>query len=105
MTDEVLDVVWPLGGRELATSTVIESTDMAGSARRIGFAWDLLFRGDRMWTLIQSELGRLWPDAVFVGPEEFGNIHDRAGDDISNERLTLAIREHKVSAVIVGVGA
>jgi hypothetical protein len=104
MAEAVSDVVWPLGNRQAGTSVVKQVRAQVGDAR-VGFAWDLLFHGDRMWDLIQAELTRRWPDITFVGPDEFGNFHDKTIDDVSNATLTERMRAHEISAAIIGVGA
>jgi hypothetical protein len=104
MPEEITNVLWPSGSRAAANATVARSSGgLAGS--RVGFAWDQLFHGDRMWELIKEELGSRFPDVTFVGPDEFGNFHDKFTDDVGNERLKELMLKHEIRSAIVGVGA
>ena len=73
-------------------------------AKRIGFVWDYVFRGDEMFEVLEEELSKRFPGSVFVPYETFGNMH---GHD---EREVLAalpdiLRREELDAVIAGVGA
>ncbi len=101
---ELLSVHWPQGRQALAQSTA-ERMNNGLAGGRIGFAWDGLFYGDRMWGIIQDELGSRWPDISFIGPDKFPDFHDKFSDDVSNAELKRTMLEQKVTAAIVGVGA
>jgi hypothetical protein len=98
------DVVWPLGNRHAAASADRQTSDGLSGAR-VGFAWDLVFHGDRMWELIKPELARRWPTITCVGHEQFPNFHDKTSDDLSNTVLKEAMRAHEITAAVIGVGA
>lgn len=104
MAESTLDVVWPLGKRVSVKPTVKRKNEGLSRAR-IGFAWDELFHGDRMWKIIQEELANRWPDITFVGPDEFPNYHDKFSDDVANEGLKQKMLEHEITGAIIGVGA
>ena len=104
MPEAVFDVVWPLGNRP-RTEVVAQRGNKGLARARIGFAWDYLFHGDRMWALIKEEFRRRWPDITLVGPDEFGNFHDKFDPDVNGERLKNRMRELRIDAAIVGVGA
>jgi hypothetical protein len=97
------DVVNPQGAQqraELHNSPPL--TDLPG--RRIAFLWDLLFKGDFVFAQIANELSRSYDGMTFVDHQRFGDIH--GGD----ERQVLAdlrelLRQERVDAVVVGVGA
>lgn len=97
------DVLWPLG--RLTEKGVAMNARFADTkAKRIGFIWDYVFRGDHMFPLIQAGLAEKFPGSTFVPYTAFGNAH---GHD-EHERLAALprrLREEKVDAVVVGVGA
>ena len=97
------DVVWPLG-RSTETAIALNARFTDNKAKRIGFLWDYIFRGDQMFPLIQAGLAEKFPGSTFVPHTAFGNIH---GHD---EREVLAalpqrLKDEKLDAVVVGVGA
>jgi hypothetical protein len=97
------EVVWPLA-RSTEKGVAMNARFTDNKARRIGFIWDYVFRGDHMFPLIQAGLAEKFPGSTFVPYTAFGNAH---GHD---EREMLAalpqrLREEKVDAVVVGVGA
>ena len=97
------DVVWPLG-RSTETAIALNARFADSKAKRIGFVWDYVFRGDHMFPLIQAGLAEKYPGSEFVPYTVFGNAH---GHD---EREMLAalpgrLKAEKLDAVVVGVGA
>ena len=101
------EVVWPLGKRtvkDIAMNRRFAEVEGQHTAKRIGFIWDYMFRGNEMFPLLQAGLAEQYPGSTFVPYEEFGDIH---GHD---EKAVLAalpqrLRDAKVDAVVVGVGA
>ena len=97
------NVLWPLG--RATGETVSMSTRLAGvTAKRIGFLWDYVFRGDDMFRLLAEELPQHFPDCRFVPYETFGNIHGHDEADVL-AALPERLRLEGVDAVVVGVGA
>jgi hypothetical protein len=97
------EVHWPLA-RSTGETVAMNPRFAAGGAKRIGFVWDYVFRGDEMFEVLQEELSKRFPGSVFVPYETFGNMH---GHD---EREVLAalpdiLRREELDAVIAGVGA
>ncbi|MBM3344965.1 MAG: hypothetical protein FJY55_00470 [Betaproteobacteria bacterium] len=97
------EVLWPLARRAVKDITLNRRFADNG-AKRIGFIWDYMFRGNDMFPLLQAGLAEKYPGSTFVPYEHFGNVH---GHD---EREVLAalpdrLREAKLDAVVVGVGA
>lgn len=97
------EVVWPLA-KSAGKAVKMNARLREGNAKRIGFLWDYVFRGDEMFPLLQAGLAEKYPGSSFVPFETFGNIHGH------NEREVLAalpgrLRAEKVDAVVVGVGA
>ncbi len=95
------EVVWPLA-RSTGATLKMNARLREGKAKRIGFLWDYVFRGDEMFPLLQAGLAEKYPGSSFVPYARFGNIH---GHD---EREVLAglpnrLRDEKLDAVVVGV--
>ena len=97
------DALWPLG-RSTEKGVAMNQRFADNKAKKIGFVWDYVFRGDHMFPLIQAALAEKYPGSEFVPYTEFGHAH---GHD---EREMLAalpgkLKQHKLDAVVVGVGA
>jgi hypothetical protein len=97
------EILWPLG-RKTLKDTALSRRFADQSAKRIGFVWDYMFRGNDMFPLLQAGLAERYPGSTFVPYEHFGNVH---GHD---EREVLAalpqkLKDANLDAVVVGVGA
>jgi hypothetical protein len=100
--EESFSVLWPLGPTD--AQTLLPRSRLADlNGKRIGFVWDYVFRGDEMFPIIEAELQRRYPDAVFVPYERFGNIHGKDGNAFI-DALPERYRSEGVDAVVVGVG-
>ena len=109
MSQPKYEVLWPLARRAVKDMAMNRrfgrpGTDTDNTAKRIGFIWDYMFRGNDMFPLLQAGLAEKYPGSTFVPYEHFGNVH---GHD---EREVLAalpqrLKEARLDAVIVGVGA
>ena len=75
-----------------------------GKARRVGFVWDFVFRGDDMFRIVEEVLATTDADLTFVGHDTFGDIHGRDERRVVAE-LPARLRDQQVDTVIVGVGA
>ena len=97
------DVHWPLA-RSSAEPLVMHSRFANSGPKRIGFLWDYVFRGELMFPLLQAGLAEEFPGSEFVSYSEFGNIH---GHDEAAVVAALPdrLREKKLDAVVVGIGA
>ncbi len=73
-------------------------------ARRVGFVWDHVFRGDEMFKVAEEELRARDPRLTFVGYQAFGDIHGRDAAQVVAS-LPSRLRAEEVDTVIVGVGA
>ena len=99
------DVVWPLGRSRVEALTVNERPeDLSG--KTVAFLWDYLFKGPEMFAVIQEQLAAVHPAIRFVDHSVFGNFHATA----AAEKECLAalpdlLREHRVDAAVVAVGA
>ena len=76
----------------------------ASRARKVGFVWDHVFRGDEMFRIVEQELRSRDPGLTFVPHQAFGDIHGRDAVH-SVASLPSRLRAEEVDAVIVGVGA
>ena len=74
------------------------------SHKRVGFVWDQLFDGDVLFDAIAAELGRSFDGMAFIGYEDFGDIHG-ADEKRVLEALPSRMQQHRVDALVVGVGA
>jgi hypothetical protein len=95
-------VVWPLAPvdrRELV------AVDRPGTleGKRVAFLWDYIFRGDKMFDVIELELRSQFPSIEIIGFDEFGDIQSH--DEHILRDLPDRLRKHRVDAAIVGVGA
>jgi hypothetical protein len=97
------DVVWPLG-RSTETAVALNARFADSKAKRIGFLWDYIFRGEQMFPLIQAGLAEKFPGSTFVPHTAFGNIHGHDEREVLAD-LPRRLREEKLDAVVVGVGA
>src|SRR5687767_5224151 len=74
------------------------------TGKRIGFVWDMLFDGDTVFAAIADELASRVDGIEFVGYETFGDIHGPDEKQVVAD-LPDRLREHRIDAVIAGVGA
>lgn len=96
-------VVWPLG------KTVVDSvagtspvTDLRG--KTVCELWDMLFKGDEMFSIVRRRLMERYADVKFVDFSVFGNTHGPKEKDVI-AALPRLLREHGCGVVISGVGA
>jgi hypothetical protein len=99
----VYQVVWPLG-RSTETAIALNARFSDSKAKRIGFLWDYIFRGEQMFPLVQAGLAEKFPGSAFVPYTAFGNIHGHDEREVL-EALPRRLRDEKLDAVVVGVGA
>lgn len=105
MQEARFDVVWPSGRARIDEVAPNERpNDLSGTT--IALIWDNLFKGPEMFELIQERLDATYVGIRYVDHTAFGNIH---GTD-AQEKAALAeipelLREHKIDAVLVAVGA
>jgi hypothetical protein len=97
------DVVSPEGEhahRAITRAPRCETLD----GRRVAFVWDEIFRGDEMFAVLVDGLRSRWPAVEFVGHEHFGSPEGRDGA-AAVDALPARLAQHRVDAVIAGVGA
>ncbi|MDB5610243.1 MAG: hypothetical protein JWP25_7143 [Bradyrhizobium sp.] len=94
--------VWPGGRPSIEVfAPARRPTTLAGL--RIAFVWDYLFRGDEIFAILEEALREAYPDATFVGYENFGNTLG-ANDHKVLAELPSKLAEHGVDVVVSGVG-
>lgn len=106
MTEPRYEVLWPLGRHAGAAPTDLapRSVDLAG--KRVAFVWDHVFKGDLMFARFIRAAEARYPGMSFVDHPEFGNIHGTTAEEHDAvERLPARLREHRIDAAVVGVGA
>lgn len=102
-TEPAYDVVWPLGKPAYAARAPNQRVaDLSNKV--IGETWDYLFRGEEWFPILREELAKRYPGIRFVTYDTFGNLHG------PNQRALIAkvpalLAEHKIDAVISGIGA
>lgn len=105
MSEPVYDVVWPLAPRAERHRRLSAGLDGAGG-RTYAFVWDRLFRGDEMFDAARELILESDSDARFVGWEAFGDIHGSVEvEQAAVAALPDKLREYRVDAALVGVGA
>jgi len=97
------ETLWPLARlttKSVATYAQLRDVNQA----KIGFVWDYMFRGDEIFHILRSALGKQYPAMKFAGYENFGNIHGPDERRVLQE-LPERLRASGVDAVVVAVGA
>ena len=101
--EPVFEVVIPFGHQR--QPRLQPAAPLSGlSHKRVGFVWDQLFSGDLIFDAIAAELGREFDGMEFVGYQDFGDIHG-AEEKRVLEALPSRLQQHRVDALIVGIGA
>ena len=104
MSDNIAyEVVWPLA-KGTPKGVAMNPRFVDTKAKRIGFIWDYVFRGDHMFPLIQAGLAEKFPGSEFIPYAAFGNIHGHDEREML-EALPDRLRAERIDAVVVGVGA
>lgn len=104
--EPTFDVVSPLGrhGGLAPQALAARLPDLTG--RRVAFVWDHVFKGEEMFAHFAAEAGRRYEGVEFVPHPTFGNIHGTSVEEHDAvEQLPSRLREHRIDAAIVGVGA
>ncbi|MFC1933942.1 hypothetical protein ACFLXX_02155 [Chloroflexota bacterium] len=96
------EVVWPRGKKVVENVRFARRLDTL-EGKTIGFLWDWIFHGDKMFPVIEKELSKRYPGVKFVGYEEFGSTHGgRESENIA--ALPDKFKQNKCDAVMSGVG-
>jgi hypothetical protein len=95
-------VVWPAGRRLHNGHQMARRLDDL-NGKVVAQLWDWVFKGDQMFDIWERELARQYPDVKFVSWRAFGEIHGANEHKVLAE-LPALLKQHKVDAVICGVG-
>ena len=98
-----LSALWP-GGDSAVEPIEPAPRPPTLSARRVGFLWNHMFRGEEIFPLIARQLEAEFEGVEFVGFDAFGSTF--GGDEHAVvDALPSRLGELGVDAVISGVGA
>ena len=102
-SDSSYEVVWP-SGRFVSEQVDLASGVVDLNGKTVCEIWDGVFKGDKMFPIINEELRRKYPDVRIIDCVTMGNSHG------TNEREYVAdlpnlLREFSADAVISAVGA
>jgi hypothetical protein len=96
------EVVWP-GGQRVAKVTPLSKRLNTLQGKTIGEVWDYLFRGDKIFALLEEELSKRYPGVKFVHYETFGPTHGGEEKRVVGQ-LASTLKKHGCDAVISSVG-
>ncbi len=68
------DVVWPSGERKQKMRPLAKRFDTL-NGKTIAQLWDFLFAGDEVFTALEAEIAKTYPDVKWVSWREFGTTH------------------------------
>jgi hypothetical protein len=100
--EAVHDVVWPkspLGTQSRRPAARLDTL----RGKRIGFAWDHMFRGDELFPVLAGELHRRFDGVEIVNYDVFGNLHGPREDELVNA-LPSALATHRIDGIVSGNG-
>ncbi len=91
-------VVWPSGERRLKVRPLARRLDTL-NGKKVAQLWDYLFAGDEVFSALEAEMAKAYPQIEWVSWREFGSTHG------VNEKEVLAslpqrFREMGVDAAI-----
>jgi len=100
--EPTFDVVWPkspLGTQARRPAPRLDTLH----GKRIGFAWDYLFRGDELFPVLAKELRTRFDGVEIVNYDVFGNLHGPREHELVAQ-LPAGLARHRVDAVVSGNG-
>lgn len=101
--EPLYEVVWPLG--KFVTSPVPLAPGLSDlNGKTVCEIWDWVFRGDQMYSVLNEELRKSYPDIKIVDHETMGNSH-ALGEREYVANLSVLLRKHGCDAVISATGA
>jgi hypothetical protein len=100
--EPTFDVVWPKSPLGMqARRPAVRLDTLRG--KRIGFAWDYLFRGDELFPVLAKELRERYEGVEIVDYDVFGNLHGPHEHELV-EQLPARLTRQRVDAVVSGNG-
>ena len=101
--EPLYEVVWPLG--KVTTSAVPLAPGLSDlNGKTICEVWDWVFRGDQMYSVLNEQLRKKYPDIKIIDHETMGNSH-ALGEREWVANLPELLRKHGADAVISATGA
>ena len=73
-TDGIYEVFWPCGERRQKMRPLARRLDTL-NGKTVAQLWDYLFAGDEVFSTLEEELAKQYPDVKWVGWREFGSTH------------------------------
>ncbi|MBL23167.1 MAG: hypothetical protein CMM48_04640 [Rhodospirillaceae bacterium] len=101
MTDNQYRVVWPRSPRTQTPQVLAPRLDTL-EGKRIAQLWDLIFRGDEIFDILEERLAKQYPGVSFVSWREFGCTHGEDERDVL-AALPERFKELGVDAAISGM--
>lgn len=102
MNEPTYDVVWPKSALGVQTQPHAPRLDGL-DGKRVAFLWDYLFRGDELFPLLAEHLTTSYSGIEILDYPIFGNTHGSDEKEII-AGLPAVLREHRVDAVVSGIG-
>jgi hypothetical protein len=98
----IYEVVWPYGEKVGKISHLAKRLDTL-NGKTVCEIWDYVFKGDKIFPILEKELAKQYPGIKFVNYSEFGSTHG------GEEKRTIAslpskLKENRCDAVISAVG-
>ena len=104
-TGPFYEVVWPSATKQRREQRLMDRPPSL-DGKKVGFVWDYIFKGDRIFELTKKEMSRRFDHIQFVDYPVFGNIHGTDKEERSSVGdLPTRLADLEVDAVVVGVGA
>ncbi len=72
--ESIYKVVWPKSPQGMQARRPAPRLETL-TGKRIGFAWDYLFRGDELFPVLAKELQQRFDGVEIVNYDVFGNLH------------------------------
>ncbi len=96
------EVVWP---RSKATGGIVPISNRLDTleGKTIGELWDWVFKGDKIFPVIEKELAKRYSAIKFISYQEFG-VTQGADEAKTIAALPDKLKQNKCDAVISGVG-
>lgn len=98
----IFEVVWPRGQQMTGVRPMARRLETL-EGKKVAQLWDFLFRGDEVFSILETGLRARYQGIEFVSWREFGNTH---GEDEAKilAGLPARLKDMGVSAVISGMG-
>jgi hypothetical protein len=96
------EVLWPRSPRQVQLQPLAKRLESL-EGKTVAQLWDYVFRGDEVYALLEEGLRARFPNIRWVSYKEFGNTHGGEEREVV-AALPRRLKEHKVDAVISGMG-